>query len=193
MRCRWESLGLDESREQKRWKRRGRCVPSQLFRSLFVIVPLWSLSCLCLCCSIAPSPSFQFSFFLYHNHGFPPSPWLQNSFCKSRDDPELTNILTFSSLLSELPKVQAFWCVCVCARLQAEMLSSSCTFVPGSCFFGLSAQHFSKTAKVHLICLSFPKSGFLLIDFSFFSGPFSSGTQFRGYLPLDVSQLPKLY
>ncbi len=84
-------------------------------------------------------------------------------------------------------------CLCVCVCLQAEMLSLSCTFVPGSCFFGLSAQHFSKTAKVHLICLSFPKSGFLLRDFSFFLGPFSSGTQFRGYLPLDVSQLPKLY
>jgi hypothetical protein len=37
--------------------------------------------------------------------------------------------------------------VCVCVCLQAEMLSLSCTFVPGSCFFGLSAQHFSKTAK----------------------------------------------
>lgn len=114
MKCRWESLGLDESREQKRWKRRGRCMPSQLFRSLFVCVPLWSLSCLSLCCSIAPSPSFRFSFFLHRNHGFAPSPWLQNSFCKSRHDPELTNILKFSSLLSELPKVLAFWCVLVC-------------------------------------------------------------------------------
>lgn len=68
----------------------------------------------CLRCSIAPLPSFRFSFFLHHNHGLPPLPWLQNSFCKSRHDPELTNILKFSSLLSELPKVLAFWCVLVC-------------------------------------------------------------------------------
>lgn len=141
-------------------------------------------------CAIAIFPVF---FLSTSQPRVSPSPWLQNSFCKSRDDPELTNILKFSSLLSELPKVQAFWCVCVCLCLQAEMLSLSCTFVPGSCFFGPSAQHFSKTAKVHLICLSFPKSGFLLIDFSFFLGPFSSGTQFRGCLPLDVSQLPKLH
>jgi hypothetical protein len=41
----------------------------------------------------------------------------------------LTNILTFSSLLSELPKVQAFWCVLVCVCVCV------CVFAGGDVIF----------------------------------------------------------